>query len=99
MQQRATAPTGIPELMDALLNRAERVVVGQRDSLEMVVLAILCGGHILVEGVPGTAKTLMARTIARLLALDCKRVRFTPDLMPSDIVGTDVLHLQAGRFG
>jgi MoxR-like ATPase len=88
----------IPELVDALLNRAERVVVGQRDSLEMVLLAILCGGHILLEGVPGTAKTLMARTIARLLALDCKRVQFTPDLMPSDIVGTNVFNLQTSRF-
>src|SRR3984957_2785988 len=88
----------IPELVEGLLNRAERVVVGQRDSLEMVVLAILCGGHILLEGVPGTAKTLMARTIARLLALDCKRVQFTPDLMPSDIVGPNVFNLQTSRF-
>src|SRR5437764_738290 len=93
-----TAATEIPELVDALLNRAERVVVGQRDSLEMVLLAILCGGHILLEGVPGTAKTLMARTVARLLALDCKRVQFTPDLMPSDIVGTNVFNLQTSRF-
>src|SRR6202140_3542343 len=93
-----TTAGDIPELVDALLNRAERVVVGQRDSLEMVMLAILCGGHILLEGVPGTAKTLMARTIARLLALDCKRVQFTPDLMPSDIVGTNVFNLQSSQF-
>src|SRR5580692_1130353 len=93
-----TGATEIPELVDALLNRAERVVVGQRESLEMVLLAILCGGHILLEGVPGTAKTLMARTIARLLALDCKRVQFTPDLMPSDILGTNVFNLQTSRF-
>ena len=98
MQPTATAATEIPQLVDSLLNRAERVVVGQRDSLEMVLLAILCGGHILLEGVPGTAKTLMARTIARLLALDCKRVQFTPDLMPSDIVGTNVFNLQTSRF-
>src|SRR5260370_23517367 len=64
----------------------------------MVLLAILCGGHILLEGVPGTAKTLMARTIARLLALDCKRVQFTPDLMPSYILGTNVFNLQNSRF-
>src|SRR5258708_23904035 len=98
MQQRATAPTGIPELMDSLLNRAERVVVGQRDCLEMILLAILWGGHILLEGVPGTAKTLMARPLARLLALDCKRVQFTPDLMPSDILGTNVFDLRTSRF-
>ena len=88
----------VPELVESLLNRAERVVVGQRENLEMVLLAILCGGHILLEGVPGTAKTLMARTIARLLALDCKRVQFTPDLMPSDILGTNVFNLQTSRF-
>jgi MoxR-like ATPase len=94
----AEGSADVPELVEALLNRAERVVVGQRDSLEFVVLALLCGGHILLEGVPGTAKTLMARTIARLLALDCKRVQFTPDLMPSDILGTNVFNLQTSSF-
>src|SRR5947209_7315939 len=88
----------VPELVEALLNRAERVVVGQRENLELIVLALLCGGHVLLEGVPGTAKTLMARTLARLLALDCKRVQFTPDLMPSDILGTNVFNLQSSRF-
>jgi MoxR-like ATPase len=91
-------PAAVPELVEALLNRAERVVVGQRDSLEMVLLAVFCGGHVLLEGVPGTAKTLMARTLARLLALDCKRVQFTPDLMPSDILGTNVFNLQSSTF-
>src|SRR5712692_12111989 len=88
----------VPSLVEGLLDRAERVVVGQRDNLELVLLALLCGGHILLEGVPGTAKTLMARTLARLLALDCKRVQFTPDLMPSDILGTNVFNLQTSRF-
>src|SRR5438874_2126313 len=88
----------VPELVESLLNRAERVVVGQRENLEMVLLALLCGGHVLLEGVPGTAKTLMARTLARLLALDCKRVQFTPDLMPSDVLGTNVFNLQTSRF-
>ncbi len=88
----------VPEWVESLLNRAERVVVGQRDNLESVLLALLCGGHVLLEGVPGTAKTLMARTLARLLALDCKRVQFTPDLMPSDILGTNVFNLQNSQF-
>ncbi len=96
MQAEETA--AVPEWVEALLNRAERVVVGQRDSLELMLLALLCGGHVLLEGVPGTAKTLMARTLARLLALDCKRVQFTPDLMPSDILGTNVFNLQTSQF-
>jgi MoxR-like ATPase len=95
---RADETTSVPDLVDYLLNRAERVVVGQRDSLELVLLAVFCGGHILLEGVPGTAKTLMARTLARLLRIDCKRVQFTPDLMPSDILGTNVFNLQTSRF-
>ncbi|HXG10424.1 MAG TPA: MoxR family ATPase [Gemmataceae bacterium] len=88
----------VPELVEYLLSRAERVVVGQRENIELLVLALLCGGHVLLEGVPGTAKTLMARTLARLLRLECKRVQFTPDLMPSDILGTNVFNLQTSRF-
>src|SRR5215471_519149 len=88
----------VPELVESLLDRAERVVVGQRDNLELILLALVCGGHVLLEGVPGTAKTLMARTLARMLQLDCKRIQFTPDLMPSDILGTNVFNLQSSRF-
>ncbi len=94
----AEETAAVPEWVESLLNRAERVVMGQRDSLELVLLALLCGGHVLLEGVPGTAKTLMARTLARLLSLDCKRVQFTPDLMPSDILGTNVFNLQNSQF-
>jgi MoxR-like ATPase len=88
----------VPELVEYLLNRAERVVVGQSENIELLLLALICGGHILLEGVPGTAKTLMARTVARLLNIDCKRIQFTPDLMPSDILGTNVFNLQTSRF-
>jgi MoxR-like ATPase len=95
---RAEESVKVPDLVDYLLNRAERVVVGQRDNLELLLLALMTGGHILIEGVPGTAKTLMARTLARLLRIECKRVQFTPDLMPSDILGTNVFNLQTSRF-
>src|SRR5260370_12190221 len=92
------AAVEVSSLVDRLLDRAERVVVGQRDNLELMLLALLCGGHILLEGVPGTAKTLMARTLSRMLRMDCKRVQFTPDLMPSDILGTNVFNLQTSKF-
>lgn len=88
----------VPELVDYLQNRAERVVVGQGENLQLLLLALICGGHILLEGVPGTAKTLMARTMAQLLGIDCKRVQFTPDLMPSDILGTNVFNMQSAHF-
>src|SRR6516164_3910934 len=95
---RAGEAATVPEVVESLLNRAERVVVGQRESLELVLLALLAGGHVLLEGVPGTAKTLMARVLARLLALTCKRVQFTPDLMPSDVLATNVFNLQTSHF-
>src|SRR2546430_10624610 len=85
-------------MVNFLRSRAEQVVVGQGENLEMLMLALLCGGHVLLEGVPGTAKTLMARTLSRLLNIDCKRVQFTPDLMPSDILGTNVFNMQSSRF-
>jgi len=88
----------VPELIEYLQNRAERVVVGQGENLQLLLLALICGGHILLEGVPGTAKTLMARTMAQLLGIDCKRVQFTPDLMPSDILGTNVFNMQTASF-
>src|SRR5258708_5630871 len=68
-----------------------RVIVGQRSVLEELLVTIFAGGHNLLEGVPGLAKTLMINTLARLLSLDFKRIQFTPDLMPSDIVGTNVI--------
>ena len=83
---------------ERLLAEAARVVVGQEEVLELLLISLLAGGHVLLEGVPGTAKTLMAKTLARLLQAEFARVQFTPDLMPSDIVGTSVFDLGTGRF-
>ncbi|HMP39413.1 MAG TPA: AAA family ATPase [Roseiflexaceae bacterium] len=80
--------------------RAEtaRTVVGQEEPITLMLIALLSNGHVLIEGVPGTAKTLMAKTLAMLAQLEFKRVQFTPDLMPSDVVGTQVFELGSGNF-
>ncbi|CAN5260550.1 MoxR family ATPase [soil metagenome] len=75
-----------------------RIVIGQHEAVRLSFLALALGGHLLIEGVPGTAKTLLARTIARLIGGAFKRVQFTPDLMPSDIVGTSVYEISTGQF-
>jgi MoxR-like ATPase len=77
---------------------ASRAVVSQDAAFELLCVALLTGGHVLLEGVPGTAKTLMAKVLARLVDAQFRRIQFTPDLMPSDVVGTTVFDLQAGRF-
>ena len=74
-----------------MLAELGKVVVGQREVLEQLLTTIFAGGHNLLEGVPGLAKTLMISTLSRVLKLDFKRIQFTPDLMPSDIVGTNVI--------
>ncbi len=85
-------------LFRRLRQEAEKVIVGQEESFELLVVALLTGGHVLLEGVPGTAKTLMAKTLAQLVQAKFTRVQFTPDLMPSDILGTSVFDLASGRF-
>src|SRR3984893_17985699 len=76
---------------DNILAQVHEVIVGQEDVLEQILIALFAGGHCLITGLPGTAKTLMVRTIAQTLGLVFKRVQFTPDLMPSDITGTDII--------
>ena len=86
------------EVFEQLCAEARRVLVGQDAAFEMLLVALLSGGHVLIEGVPGTAKTLMAKTLALLIDGSFERVQFTPDLMPSDIVGTNVYDLASGEF-
>ena len=81
-----------------LLDEVGRVVVGQRALLEGLLVALLAGGHVLVEGVPGLAKTTAVRTLAQALGLGFRRVQFTPDLLPGDLVGTPVYHPDERRF-
>ena len=74
-----------------ILTQVRRVIVGQEEVLEQVLIALFVGGHCLITGLPGTAKTLLVRTMSETLGLDFKRIQFTPDLMPSDITGTDII--------
>jgi len=76
---------------DSIMAQVRQVIVGQDDVLDQILIALFVGGHCLITGMPGTAKTLMVRTIAQTLGLSFKRIQFTPDLMPSDITGTDII--------
>jgi MoxR-like ATPase len=84
---------------EAILAQVHGVIVGQNEVLEEILIALFAGGHCLITGMPGTAKTLMVRTIAATLALQFKRIQFTPDLMPSDITGTDIIEEDAATGG
>jgi MoxR-like ATPase len=86
-------------LMERILYEVKRVVVGQDRFLERVMVALLAQGHLLVEGVPGLAKTLTVRTLAATLRGSYKRIQFTPDLVPADLVGTRIYNQKTGEFG
>ena len=90
---RDTAP-----LMERILYEVKRVVVGQDRFLERVLVAMLAGGHVLVEGVPGLAKTLTVKTLASTIRGNFKRIQFTPDLLPADLVGTRIYNQKTGDF-
>jgi MoxR-like ATPase len=90
--------TAVREVAMRLREQVHRVVVGQDHAIDLLLVALLCEGHILFEGVPGTAKTLLARTFAGGLSLAFGRVQFTPDLMPGDIIGTNLFNFQTNSF-
>ena len=88
----------VRELWQQLDRESGRVVIGQSDTLRMLMVALLADGHVLLEGVPGTGKTLLVRTFATCLGLEGKRIQFTPDLLPGDIIGTNLFDFQTNRF-
>jgi MoxR-like ATPase len=81
-----------------IFQEMRKVIVGQEEAMRGLLIALFCQGHALLEGVPGTAKTLMVRALARIVQLRFTRIQFTPDLMPSDVVGTNVFDLQKNEF-
>ncbi len=88
----------VKALGQAIIAEVGKAVVGQEDSVEKLVIALFAGGHVLLEGPPGTAKTLMAQSFARALDLDFGRIQFTPDLMPGDILGSNLFNFQTSSF-
>jgi MoxR-like ATPase len=88
----------VPELVQHVRDEMGKVVVGQNEIRDQCVIALLCRGHVLLEGVPGIAKTLIVKTLSRLMKLNFQRVQCTSDLMPADIVGTKVLNMATSEF-
>lgn len=84
--------------LDRLQDHIGQAVIGRSVSVELLTVALLCGGHILLEDVPGTGKTLLAKAFARSLGLSFRRIQFTPDLLPSDIAGSQIFDQRAGDF-
>ena len=86
------------DIAQTMRSEASKAVVGQEEAFTQILIALFSGGHVLLEGVPGTAKTLMAKPLAALTGVEFKRVQFTPDLMPSDVIGTQVFEMGTGQF-
>ena len=84
--------------IDAVKDELLKVIVGQEEMMDLLIAAILCDGHVLIEGVPGIAKTMTAKLLAKTVHAEFSRIQFTPDLMPSDVVGTMVFNMQTSQF-
>jgi MoxR-like ATPase len=96
--QQRTDLTALSEAVSAIRNEIKKVIVGQDEMVKLIIAALLADGHVLIEGVPGVAKTLTAKLVARSLDTGFSRVQFTPDLMPSDVLGTPVFNPKEASF-
>lgn len=88
----------ILETVDRVRDEVQKVIIGQDELIELIMVAVFAGGHILLEGVPGVAKTLSSKLLAQTMDVDFSRIQFTPDLMPSDVTGTTVYNMKVGEF-
>jgi MoxR-like ATPase len=92
-----TAPL-LAEKASRLIDQVETVIIGKRHVVEMIMTAVLCSGHVLIEDIPGVGKTTLAKSFARVLGCIFKRVQFTPDLLPADVTGTTIFNQKSGQF-
>ncbi len=90
--------TKLKEGVEKIREQVGKVIVGQKQMVDLIITAVLADGHILLEGVPGVAKTLAAKLVAKSMSVDFSRVQFTPDLMPSDVLGTSVFNMKTSEF-
>jgi MoxR-like ATPase len=88
----------VQRFAQTVMDNVERVIVGKREAIELVMVALLCEGHVLIEDVPGTGKTMLARAVAASLGLSFKRLQCTPDLLPNDITGVSIFNQSSGEF-
>ncbi len=91
-------PSEVQRFVRTVVDNVERVIVGKRDAIELLMVALLCEGHVLIEDVPGVGKTMLARAVAASLGLTFKRLQCTPDLLPNDITGVSVFNQRSGEF-
>jgi len=89
---------GLSEAVESLKNQLSKVIVGQENFVELLIVGLLSNGHVLIEGVPGVAKTITAKLFAKCLKTDFSRIQFTPDLMPSDVLGTSIFNTKTSEF-
>lgn len=90
--------SGLQQAVSNIKREVNKIIVGQDDMIELLIAAILADGHVLIEGVPGVAKTLSAKLLSRTMTVGFSRIQFTPDLMPSDIIGTSIYNLKTSEF-
>lgn len=98
MENQTLEPTAIAIRSEEVIRHLNEVVIGQKQTLQWMWAALLTGGHVLLEGVPGLGKTLLVRSLGQVIDASFARIQFTPDLMPADVTGTKVFDLQSGRF-
>lgn len=98
MEELSTIPTPCTSKIQALRDSIAQIIVGQTQATDLLLTSVIARGHVLIEGVPGVAKTLLARVMAQLIDARFSRVQFTPDLMPSDVLGTTVYNMKTGDF-